>query len=235
VTVPEIAAVVDMAVDSRNRNFRCIWSTKCANINYPPRPDGGEDSTTAMSTTEAFRKTLICDVGETLHLIRYPDIQKPAMQKVAKLPQVRRPENVGAIDEFAVEKFAMSGSITRKKFNAEIDALNLIVEGTRFCRRIGREHRSNHIYIYISCRLEIGTMVQKCTDPDCLSFQSEAVEIPMEFLEELRREYAPGQVFSSQKVKTFNVETVDIEEILAEYWDDTDCLYYNGSPDRDKR
>jgi hypothetical protein len=167
-----------------------------------------------MSTAEAFRKTLICDVGETPHLIGYPDFEKPAVQRVAKPPQVRRPEKVGAIDEFAVEKLAMGGWITRKKFNAEIDALNLIVEGTRFCRRIGREHRSNHSHI--SCRLNLGTMVQKCTDPDCRGFQSEAVEIPLELLEELRREYAPGQVFSSQKVKTFNVEAVDIEEILAD-------------------
>jgi hypothetical protein len=35
--------------------------------------------------------------------------------------------------------------ITRRKWNAETNTLNLIVEGTRFCRRIGREHRSNHI------------------------------------------------------------------------------------------
>jgi hypothetical protein len=224
-TVPELAAIVDMAVYSKNRNFRCIWSTKCANVEFPLLPVDGTNRSPAMSTAEVFRKTLICEVGEKPTLIGYPELEKPTVERVVRPTPARGSEafSGSAVDEFAIGHLAVGGWITRRKFNAEIDALNLMVEGTRFCRRIGREHRSNHIYI--SCRLDLGIMMQKCTDPDCRGFQSEAVEIPAEMLEELRNEYIPGRTFSSQKVKKANTETVDIEAILADYEDVMDDIH----------
>jgi hypothetical protein len=161
---------------------------------------------------------LICDVGEKPHKIGYPDIEcaKKATERLVRRPErpVGRAGHANDVEDFAIRTFAEGGWIVRRKFNEELGALNLIVEGTRFCRRIGREHRSNHVYIV--CRLDLGLMMQKCTDPDCRGFQSEPVDIPEEMLEDLRREYAPGQAFSSQRVKVFGLEKVDIASIIAE-------------------
>jgi hypothetical protein len=219
-TVPELAAIVDTAVYTKNRCFRCIWSTKFANgKKWPLLPVDGTDYSPVMSTSKAFCSTFITDVGLQPHLIGYPDLQIPTKpERVLRPMQPRPSEKPSCIDEFAIATLATGGWITRRKWNAETNTLNLIVEGTRFCRRIGREHRSNHIYL--ACRIDFGTIVQKCTDPDCRGFASEVVEIPQEMLDQLRQTYAPTQLFTSQRVKPIKSKRAEMEEILAEYGED---------------
>jgi len=56
------------------------------------------------------------------------------------------------------------------------------IGGNRYCHRIGRPHRSNHV-IYIA-DLELGIMFQKCLDPDCRqeNFRSTPIPIPQTLL-----------------------------------------------------
>lgn len=54
--------------------------------------------------------------------------------------------------------------------------------GNRFCARLQREHRSNHVMIVVE--LTSGVFYQKCLDPDCrrLGFQSDKVFLPMDLI-----------------------------------------------------
>lgn len=47
----------------------------------------------------------------------------------------------------------------------ETQTLILELAGTRFCERIGREHRSNNVYYCID--LLAGTFFQRCYDNEC--------------------------------------------------------------------
>ncbi|KAG5494965.1 hypothetical protein JKF63_02017 [Porcisia hertigi] len=50
--------------------------------------------------------------------------------------------------------------------------LSFSVRGTRYCQNVGREHKSNNIYLVVDVvRL---TFVQKCFDPECASYRSPA-------------------------------------------------------------
>ncbi|KPA76873.1 putative mitochondrial hypothetical protein [Leptomonas pyrrhocoris] len=48
--------------------------------------------------------------------------------------------------------------------------LTFQVHGTRYCQHVGREHKSNNVYLVVD--LAKRTFVQKCFDPDCVSYRS---------------------------------------------------------------
>ena len=50
--------------------------------------------------------------------------------------------------------------------------LSYAVEGDRYCERIGRPHKSNHVMMVV----ELGARVvyQSCWDPDCRGYHSPA-------------------------------------------------------------
>jgi hypothetical protein len=50
------------------------------------------------------------------------------------------------------------------------------VIGNKFCRRIGRPHRSNHIMIEVD--IGRGCAYQRCWDPDCRGFRSNELPVP---------------------------------------------------------
>ncbi|CAJ1011544.1 putative Herpesviridae UL52/UL70 DNA primase [Leishmania naiffi] len=48
--------------------------------------------------------------------------------------------------------------------------LSFAVRGTRYCQNIGREHKSNNVYLVVD--LKRRTFVQKCFDPECAFYRS---------------------------------------------------------------
>ncbi|KAK7197287.1 PrimPol-like protein 1 [Novymonas esmeraldas] len=48
--------------------------------------------------------------------------------------------------------------------------LAFAVRGTRYCQNVGREHKSNNVYLVVDTVRR--TFVQKCFDPDCASYRS---------------------------------------------------------------
>ncbi len=50
------------------------------------------------------------------------------------------------------------------------------VGGNRFCRRIGRAHKSNHVYLVVD--LQANSFHQKCHDPECAEWGSPSVPMP---------------------------------------------------------
>ncbi|GAX81169.1 hypothetical protein CEUSTIGMA_g8602.t1 [Chlamydomonas eustigma] len=52
----------------------------------------------------------------------------------------------------------------------------MIGPGSHYCLRVGRAHRSNHVYFMLD--FATGVHCQKCYDPDCTGFRSEWLPIP---------------------------------------------------------
>jgi hypothetical protein len=57
------------------------------------------------------------------------------------------------------------------------------ISGTKFCHRIGRHHKSNHIMF--EANLNQGYVIQKCWDPDCRGYKSPPYFIPQQTIPHL--------------------------------------------------
>lgn len=230
-TNPEFAQIVDPAVYSKNRNFRLIWCTKLANgTKYPLVPKDKTNSKHDLSSLEYFLKTLISYKPTTdPHLIGYPEIVD---QKKIKAIQIKSSSNaptagpnsssttVGSktdekdLETFAIKSFAPTGRISHMTYSPEFDTISLFVEGNRFCQNIGREHKSNHIYLI--CNLTRGSISQRCFDPDCRGYESPPVDIPVELLQSLRSKYLPSSSDLSEFVPQKVSKISSIEKIINE-------------------
>ena len=226
--VPELQPIVDLSVYSKNRCFRCIWSTKKANGTLSPlQPVSGGNETAQRSNFEFFKKSLVCYIGEKVPTIGYPDlvrVKAPAPPKPQQPPEKAATERpIKSVEDFALAALAPSGRVVRSNYNAKVNALNLFVEGTRFCRRIGREHKSNHIFL--SVRLFTGDVVQRCTDPDCRGFVSEPVRLPQDMWEQLCAKYEPElKPFASEprKISPTSTDFTDALSAIEKALDDSD-------------
>lgn len=209
-THPEFAQIVDPSVYSKNRNFRCIWCTKLTNgKKYPLVPKDKTNSDHRLSNLSYFLKTLISYKPTTNpHLIGYSEIGDLKKKKEIKIPSNRSkslidPNNITPnqkfdeqdIETFAIKSFAPNGYISHISYSPEFDTISLFVEGCKFCRNIGREHKSNHIYLI--CNLSNGAITQRCFDPDCRGYESPPVDIPYDLLQNLRQKYTPKNMNTS--------------------------------------
>lgn len=233
-THPEFAQIVDPAVYSKNRNFRCIWCTKKANgSNYPLIPKDKTNSKPSFSNLEYFLKTLIAYPPKTNpHLIGYPHIDNPPISKQVKTSTVQikasnQPsdnQKKGSsgdkqdIEQFAIKSFAPNGYISKISYSPEFDTISLFVEGSKYCQNIGREHKSNHIYLI--CKLSQGYITQRCFDPDCRGYESPPVEIPYILLQNLRQKYLPTNYDPSLIIQNYQKKAPkglsSIEKIILE-------------------
>ena len=152
-------------------------------------PLDGQNASPLTSTAEFFASTLVSN-AKGRALIGYPDIDptKPngvANPNVNPLSQID--VNCSALDEFCIKAFAPTGFIKRADYNEHFNTILMTVSGCRYCQRIGREHKSNSIYIVV--KLSSGVAVQRCYDPDCQGFESIPVQIPPQILETIRMKY----------------------------------------------
>jgi len=70
------------------------------------------------------------------------------------------------------------GSIYRSRYYPEKRILVYDIAGNRYCRNIGRQHKSNNIKYVV----DVNTLsyYQKCYDPDCADFRSRSVKLPVD-------------------------------------------------------
>jgi hypothetical protein len=197
--------IVDKGVYSKNRNFRCVWSTKYANgTQFPLKPIDGSHATPRQSNIDFFKRTLITFVGDDPQVLQYTTETSPVPVRVEGHPIKASDVEYTGIEDFALAAFAPNASIRNQKYSPECNTLCLVVCGSRFCRNVGREHKSNGVYIV--CRLTAGVVVQKCFDPDCRGFESEAVPIPPGMLSRLRGHFAAEVCYTSQKPKQIDLD-----------------------------
>lgn len=245
-TQPEFAQIVDPAVYSKNRNFRCIWCTKLANgKKYPLVPKDKTNSKPDISSLDYFLKTLISYKPTTNpHLIGYPEIPDAKKKKTIQIrPSCNRSNNQSVpsnvllnskseeqdLEIFAIKSFAPGGRISNISYSPEFDTISLFIEGNRFCQNIGREHKSNHIYLI--CNLTRGILTQRCFDPDCRGYESPPIDIPVSLLQNLRKKYIPSSSDSSHfdefyPKKVSKISSIDkiIRENFSFLSDDDDDL-----------
>jgi len=180
-SIPVIGSIIDPAVYSKNRCFRCIWSTKkCKGKNHF-YPIDGKNSCPLTSSLEFFESTLIAFVlpEQKPVIIDEVPIKSKNVTHCSTIPH-RSDLRFKLIESFCLASFAPTGYITKALFNNHFNTLLLSIDGCRFCRNIGREHKSNKIFIV--CKLSHGVAVQKCFDPNCKGFESDPVTIPESIL-----------------------------------------------------
>uniref|UniRef100_A0A7N0VCT6 DNA-directed primase/polymerase protein n=2 Tax=Kalanchoe fedtschenkoi TaxID=63787 RepID=A0A7N0VCT6_KALFE len=72
----------------------------------------------------------------------------------------------------------VSGKIQSWYLFSEFGLMVYSMARNRYCERIGRQHKSNHIMYVVDLRR--ATYYQKCHDPDCRGYRSPARPIPFE-------------------------------------------------------
>ncbi|KAL8544106.1 hypothetical protein ACS0TY_004592 [Phlomoides rotata] len=202
---------VDTAVYSRNRCFRLPFSSKAGKNSFL-LPSGrfickgmGEEDVFMASLIcnmdADCDKLLICkmdiDCVKALHFETEitNDVQKhnggpirfdlDACMSDASRTYLMGKSPFPALDTF-VEALATTGNVPGKirswYWFSEYGLMVYSMSRNRYCERIGREHKSNHVIYVVDLRK--GGYYQKCHDPDCRGYRSPLRPVPDEVLPE---------------------------------------------------
>lgn len=182
--VPELEFMIDPSVYTKNRLFRIAFSSKIGR-NTPlvlaPASQG------RFATDEAvFRASLVTSVlalskpvhvdGVSSRIISSATLAPPTTPNLCT-PLSKSP--FPKIDQFIAKCHLVQpngGFIRSSLYFPSTRVLVFEVAGNRFCHRILRQHKSNHIYIVV----ELLRMVysQRCHDFECASFRSNEFALP---------------------------------------------------------
>lgn len=186
--------IIDTAVYSRNRMFRCLGSCKLGKAaifsldEYMSCDRGIGDA-----PQELFMKTLISfaapsEIGCPILRLRESDgtAQHHATHRMStrfcSSSSARHllPSPFPLVDKFVASHLAerSRGKPTHWSLRGTADWQSIVysVEGSRYCENVQREHKSNGVYYVVSCSGK--SLTQKCFDPDCQNFRSVAVQVP---------------------------------------------------------
>ena len=184
---------VDMGVYTRNRAWRMAGSSKVGapgRVLRPTRRWAGA----AASDRAAFFCALAGDVSPGARLLEVDGAYygggggapaagrargaraPPRAPTLAALPG---PSPLPAVDAF-IESVAADASrdpgAAVRTWALSRSTLVLALRGGRHCARVGRAHKSNGVYYVID--LVAGAYQQRCHDPECAGFRSEARPLP---------------------------------------------------------
>lgn len=234
---------VDTAVYSRNRCFRLALSSKAGKTSvllptgrFKCKEMCEEDvffASLICNMDNDCEKLLICktdiDCVKTLHYDT--EVNHENMKQPSSLQQYRFdacPSDASktyfmgkspfpALDAFIVSVASIgnvSGKIRCWYWFSEYNLMVYSMLRNRFCERIGREHKSNHVMYVVD--LQWALYYQKCYDPDCRGYRSPSRPIPLEIIPET---FGSGQSETNQNHATndSSVETV-AESPCSESW-----------------
>lgn len=176
----------DEGVYTRNRNFRLYQSTKLGKNSpliiakeneYIPDIKSG-----IYQDEKLFQDSLITLVDNNCRILMYGGSCHRVKRSETKNNNRKHPEMEGCshspypeIDDY-IQSIIGFGHIRCWYYFSQGERLVYEIAHNRFCYNIGREHKSNGI-IYI-VDLKSKTYYQKCHDPDCKEFRSEAWPLP---------------------------------------------------------
>ncbi|XP_067407752.1 DNA-directed primase/polymerase protein [Emydura macquarii macquarii] len=215
--------LVDLGVYTKNRNFRLYKSSKAGkhvtleiaeDNKFVPTPEKN------ISVEEQyFLSSLVCN-------IRFSDIERTLTcyipegeRKIAKQTDSKGARSAAdplggyqnspypEIDCFVrslVTKDDNQGGIRRWNYFSLEELLVYDISRYRWCKNIGRAHKSNHIMILVDLKKEV--YYQKCYDPVCRAknFQSESIPLPPEI--------CLPSLFKEEEYVLFINESGNIEE-----------------------
>lgn len=195
--------IVDLGVYTRNRVFRMYGFSKEGKDEclLPTRRFMGAQLPVCPRRTfclETFRASLVTFVGSQFRPLQCEDaktVGAPLHRLASGAPGPRVPPDGGIkrkgpdppekVLAFMGSKAAELGRTAggaegwvRSFVSLSPRAVVFNLSGTRFCHRIGREHKSNGVYFMAD--LEQGFWWQKCYDPDCSGFSTAAQAFPPE-------------------------------------------------------
>lgn len=182
---PEFAFFVDQGVYTRNRLFRLAFSTKlgrAAPLVLAPTHCGA-----AFRDDEAvFLASLVTNVAATATPVDVPLLHAPSSSQPRSGGSQQQQRTAGrsspfpAIDRFIAQSHVVqpNGFVRSTLYFAVSRTLVLEIGGRRFCARIGREHKHNHVYVVADLVRLVFT--QRCHDPECRAFRSNEFPIDAE-------------------------------------------------------
>ncbi|KAB5516862.1 hypothetical protein DKX38_027510 [Salix brachista] len=200
---PPSQLFIDAAVYSRNRCFRLALSSKAGknSVLLPTERFKCKD----MCEEDMFMSSLICSMDVDCNKLLVCKMDMECMKTLQfdtevslnpvnndyrrhctpkELPSNGVPSDTGnspfpALDKF-IESIASIGNISGKirswYWFSEYGLMVYSMSRNRYCERIGREHKSNHVMYVVDLRR--ADYYQKCHDPDCQGYRSPLRPIP---------------------------------------------------------
>ncbi|GER51046.1 DNA primases [Striga asiatica] len=195
---------IDTAVYSRNRCFRLAFSSKAGKSSF--LLPSGRFKCKDMGEEEIFMTSLICkvDADSEKLLICKMDLEcvkalhfeteitgniskhsngpekfySNAFTSEAPSTYMSGKSPYPALDAF-VEAIASKGDVPGESiwyWFSEFELMVYSMSRNRYCERIGREHKSNHVIYVVDLRRAV--YYQKCHDPDCRGYRSPIRAVP---------------------------------------------------------
>ncbi|KAJ6960816.1 uncharacterized protein [Populus alba] len=195
---PPSQLFIDAAVYSRNRCFRLALSSKAGknSVLLPTERFKCKD----MCEEDMFMSSLICSMDVDCNKLLVCKVDMECMKTLQFDTEVNNdyrrhctpkefplngvPSDTGnspfpALDKF-IESIASIGNISGKirswYWFSEYGLMVYSMSRNRYCERIGREHKSNHVMYVVDLRR--ADYYQKCHDPDCQGYRSPLRPIP---------------------------------------------------------
>jgi DNA-directed primase/polymerase protein len=179
---PEFAWFIDQGVYTRNRLMRLYLSTKLGRaaplVLAAGAPGGSDDEAVFLASLVTNVAALATPVAVAV------DDEKPAPVFVGGVPA---PLSVpaskspfAAIDDFIAHRchLVRNGFVRSSVYFPTTRVVVFEIGGTRFCHRIGREHKSNHVYVVVELLRLVFT--QRCHDHECRGYRSSEFPLPPE-------------------------------------------------------
>ncbi|KAI4347596.1 hypothetical protein L6164_008397 [Bauhinia variegata] len=250
---------VDTAVYTRNRCFRLHLSSKAGKSSvllqtgrFNCKDMGEEDMFMASLICKMdvdCQKLLVCkadlDCIKTLHYdteVNYnvgnylqfpPELTSDTCTSDVSTTYLIGKSPFPSLDRF-VESIASIGNISGKirswYWFSDYGVMIYSMSKNRYCERIGRQHKSNHVIYVVDLRRAV--YYQKCHDPDCRGYRSPLRPIPIELIPNLSPLYATlgmenhelvddgfgHQHISGNEEKDFSFYEDDIADCSKDSW-----------------
>jgi len=193
---------IDMGVYSRNRAFRLYLSSKAGKhvplVAAPRIKEEWDD----FPEEKIFMHSLVGHVPQGSRLISCSDENVASDGEPAFVFKEARKQTMSnqrtehgtslypALDNFVLQ--VCRRNVTPRKSAESVGIRSWVqldqgsvvlynISGCRFCGNIGREHKSNGIFILVDLRHQV--WYQKCYDPECRGYRSPGAPVPVECIQ----------------------------------------------------
>ena len=182
--------VCDLAVYTRNRQFRLLDSSKHNKTNFL-RVSPGNSFPLSENPEERMKQTLVCasslgsEVLVSANLTCADNIpgpsnrRSPRLAPPATLSSATAATGTGALDDFVLQVVRQSNptaALGRRHQYPDGQCIRYDVVGEQWCGRKGGAHKSNRVYFMVNNFRH--SVYQKCYDPDCRNYEGNQVALP---------------------------------------------------------
>jgi hypothetical protein len=177
---PEFAWFIDQGVYTRNRLMRLYLSTKLGRAAPLVLAAGAPGESDDEAVFLASLVTNVAALATPVAVVVDDEKPTPVVGGVSASPPLSVSKSpFPAIDEFILRcHLVRNGFVRSSVYFPTTRVVVFEIGGTRFCHRIAREHKSNHIYIVVELLRLVFT--QRCHDHECRGYRSNEFPLPPE-------------------------------------------------------